>query len=67
MNMKLLAVVAPLYIYHIVTTISFKYLHKLHMTNIMYFSILCLNAYPIKNLISEIFSPREIVVRTNLD
>ena len=49
----------------IVTTIAFKYFHKLLITNIVHFSVLWLNAFIVKNEKSEKLSPRAIMVRTN--
>ena len=50
----------------IVNTMTFKYLHKLLVTSIVYFSVLWMNVLPVKNEILDKFSPREIIVRTNL-
>ena len=33
----------------IITTMPLKYLHKLLITNIVYFSVLLMNAFPIRN------------------
>ena len=37
----------------------FKYLHKLIINNIVYFALLCLNAVPVSNVISENISVRD--------
>ena len=51
----------------IASTMNFNCIHKLIITNIVYFSFIGLNTFPVKNVISEKISPRVIVVRTNLD
>ena len=51
----------------IITTMTLKYLHKLLITNIVYFSFLLMNAFPIRWGIPDKFLLRAIVVRTNLD
>ena len=51
----------------IFTTMTFKYLQKIIITDMVYFSVLWLNAFPVKNVISKKLSPRNIVGRTNLD
>ena len=52
---------------YIVTTMNLKYLHKLIIANIVYFLVLWMNVFPIKNVITEKLLSRTIVVRTNLD
>ena len=48
----------------IVTTMPFKYLQKLLISNMVYFSVLWLNALPVKNGILDKISPRVIMART---
>ena len=50
----------------ICSVLPFKILHKLIVTNAVYFAVLWLNAFPVKSGISDKLSPRAIVVRTIL-
>ena len=50
----------------IASTLPYNRLHKLIVTNLVYFAVLWLNAFPVKNGVSAEHSPRAIVVRTNL-
>ena len=47
------------------SVLPFKCLHKLIVTNAVYFAVLWLNAFPAKNGVSAKYSPCTIVVRTN--
>ena len=51
----------------ILSTLPFKYLPRRVLIHLVYFAILWLNASPVKNGISEEFSPREIIMRRALD
>ena len=46
--------------------LPFNYLYKLFFVNLVYFFILWLNAFTVKNGVSQDFSPRSIVVRKKL-
>ena len=48
------------------TSVDKKYYHKIIVTNIVYFVVLCLNYFPVKNVVSNKHSPQAIVVNTNL-
>ena len=50
----------------VASDLQFNYLHKTIVINMIYFCILWLNAFLVKNGISQEFSPRSIVVRTKL-
>ena len=50
----------------ICSTLPFSRLHKLILTNVLYFAVLWLNALPLKSGVSTKFSAREIVARTKL-
>ena len=51
----------------VVSQLPFSCLPKLIVVNIIYHVVLWLNAFPCKLGISKEFSPRAIVLRTNLD
>jgi hypothetical protein len=51
----------------VIRVLPFKFLHKLIVTNVIYFAVLWLNTFPVKSGVSAEHSPRAIVVRTNLD
>jgi hypothetical protein len=51
----------------VICVLPFKFLHKLIVTNVVYFSVLWLNAFSVKSGVSAEHSPRAIDVRTNLD
>jgi hypothetical protein len=51
----------------VINVLPFKFLHKLIVTNVGYFAVLWLNAFPVKSGVSTEHSPRAIVVRTNLN
>ncbi|KAL7460882.1 LOW QUALITY PROTEIN: hypothetical protein ACHAXS_001318, partial [Conticribra weissflogii] len=48
-------------------TLPFQTLPKQILIELIYFHVLWLNAFPVKNGISDCFSPREIVLRQKLD
>ena len=47
-------------------TLFFQYLHKMIVTNIVYFLFIWVNALPVKNGVSNKHSPLVIVVHTNM-
>ena len=51
----------------VVRFLHFNYLHKLIITRMLYFAVLCLDMFPFKNDQFDKFSPHYISVRTNLD
>jgi len=50
----------------IAATLPYKCLPKMIVTNLVYFAVLWLNAFPVKNGVSNVHSPRAIVIRTKL-
>ena len=50
----------------IVSTIPFAILPKFIVINIVYFVVLWLNAFPVRNGVSKKWSPRAIVIRNKL-
>ena len=46
--------------------LPFNCLHKTILINMIYFYILWLNVFPVKNGVSQEFSPRSIVLQTNM-
>ena len=49
------------------STLPFAILPKLIVTNMVYFVVLWLNAFPVRNGVSKVYSPRSIVLRTKLN
>ena len=49
-----------------ISTLPLQYLHKLIITNIIYFAVLWINDFYIKNGLSTKYSPRSIMIYTNL-
>ena len=50
----------------VVTNLPFDYLPKLIVVNLFYFAVMCINAFPAKNRVSDNFFPQALVTRTNL-
>ena len=46
--------------------LPFNFLYKTIVINMIYFCIVCLNAFPVKNEVSQELYPRSIVLRTKL-
>jgi hypothetical protein len=51
----------------VISVLPFKFLHKQIVTNVVYFSVLWLNAFQVKSRVSAEHSPRAIIVRENID
>ena len=51
----------------VVNTLPFTYIPKRMKMEFIYFVTLWLNAFPVKNGVSETFSPREILLRWRMD
>ena len=49
------------------SVLPFMMLHKLIVTNAVYYAVLWLNAFPVKSGISDKMSPRAVVTCTNLN
>ena len=49
------------------SALTLRYPHKLTITNIVYFVVLWVNAFPVNNGIYSNLPPRDIVARNNLD
>ena len=51
----------------VISTLPFKILPKLVVSNVIKYAVFWLNAFPSKNGVSDTLSPREIVVRSKID